>query len=74
MVRIIESRVIANDKSYVNIACLSTDSKPVGNYVTGSVLLEADTGAQFAYNESANEWNQISAGYTPETTAQTSEE
>lgn len=64
MVRTLERRVFSENKDYVNIACLADDDKPVGNFVTGSLCLEVDTGAQFAFDEVAGQWNQISAGYT----------
>ena len=64
MVRILERRVYSAEKDYVNVACLADDSKPTGNFVTGSICLEVDTGAQFAFDEVAGAWNQISAGYT----------
>ena len=64
MIRILESRIIEGNKSFVNIACLSTESKPIGDYVTGSKLVEADTGAEFRFDEVAGAWNQTGAGYT----------
>lgn len=42
-------------KKYVEIACLSTDTKPTGgNISTGSLLHEVDTGKIYAYDEEAN--------------------
>lgn len=70
MTRILVERIIEDDKVYIEAACLSTDeSKPSGNFVTGSKLVEADTGAEFMYDETAGQWNQTAAGYTaPEET------
>ena len=50
MVRVIESEPMYT-KKYVTIACLSTDTKPDDGFVTGSVLIEVDTGNVYLYNE-----------------------
>ena len=48
-------RVITSDpmytRKYVEIACLSTDTKPDDGFVTGSVLIEVDMGHVYLYNE-----------------------
>lgn len=53
-------RVIATDnhenKEYVEIACLSTDSKPTTGIITGSVIYEVDTGKRYEFNETASTW------------------
>ena len=53
-------RLIATDnndnKEYVEIACLSTDSKPTTGIITGSVIYEVDTGKRYEFNEVAGEW------------------
>lgn len=51
MVRILEARVIEGDKLYIIGACASDDEKPVGNYVTGSKMIEADTGDEYRFVE-----------------------
>ena len=72
MIRILEQRVIEGNKTYIRAACLSTDeAKPAGDFVTGSELTEADTGAKFMYDETAGQWNQTGAGYTPPEPADT---
>lgn len=59
MVRILVDKMHTNEKCYIEVSCLSTDTKPVGNFVTGSILNEVDTGKVYFYNEEANsgaEW------------------
>ena len=68
-------KAYTNDMVYVELAGLSDDDKPVGGgMITGSRFIEADTGKVFMYNETAAEWNQITAGYTPETPAEDAED
>lgn len=48
-----------NGRQYVEIAGLSTDTKPVGNFLTGSIFVEVNTGKVFFYNAAASagsEW------------------
>ena len=61
--KLVENR-FESGKKYAEIACLSTDTKPVGNLITGSLALEVDTGDIYAYNEegaSVSEWGKIAA-------------
>ena len=75
MVRVMVKKAYTNDMVYVELAGLSDDDKPVGGgMITGSRFIEADTGKVFMYNETAAEWNQITAGYTPETPAEDAED
>lgn len=60
MVRILNSRVLEGNVSYVEAAGLSTDSKPAG-VATGSTFLEVDTGDVYAYDEHGKEWEKIAA-------------
>lgn len=44
---------------YVEVACKSTDTKPVGNFLTGSILTEINTGKVYFYDAegaSGSEW------------------
>ena len=60
MIRKIVDRVFADGKNYVEIACLSTDSKPTGGMITGSLALEVDTGDVYAYDETdTGSWGKI---------------
>lgn len=60
MVSLINSSNFAFDKAaYVEYAGLSTDTKPVGNFMTGSIFVEVNTGKVFFYNAAAaagSEW------------------
>ena len=57
--KLVENR-FAENKKYVELACLSTDSKPTGGMVTGSLALEVDTGDVYAYDETSDgTWNKI---------------
>lgn len=61
MVRTLKSQVLEGSINYVEIACLSTDTKPVANIATGSLALEVDTGDVYAFDETGAEWDKISA-------------
>ena len=59
MVRIMDERIIEGNKRYVELFCLSTDTKPTENLVTGSFCMEVDTGKTYFFNEEAasgSEW------------------
>lgn len=46
-------------RHYAEFAGLSTDTKPVGNFMTGSIFVEVNTGKVFFYNAAASagsEW------------------
>lgn len=51
MVRIIVERTYNNNLKYIEAAGLSTDTKPTGGIVTGSLFLEVDTMKLYAYDE-----------------------
>lgn len=66
MLRLIYAGNVQDGKQYVEMACLSTDVKPVGAYLTGSLLHVVDEKKIYAYNEAASsgeEWvEQIELG------------
>ena len=64
MVRILTERIVEGNKRYIEAAALSTDSKPTGDFVNGTLYVCVDNGAEYMYNETAKEWNQTKAGYT----------
>lgn len=67
-IRMIEAKAFEGNKVLAKFAGLSTDQKPVGDYVNGTTYVCVDNGAEYMYNETAGEWNQTKAGYTaPET-------
>lgn len=56
------------DTRYIEIACVSSDTKPTSDVATGSICLEVDTGKIYAYNEAASEWvEQGGGGSSPST-------
>ena len=61
MVRITEQRIISDNANYVELSCLSTDTKPTANICTGILALEVDTGDVYAFDEVSGEWAQIAA-------------
>ena len=61
MVRILDSRFVTDEKKYVEVACLYTDTKPTANVCTGSLALEVDTGDVYAFDETSGDWNKIAA-------------
>ena len=62
MIRKLVENTFADGKKYVEIACLSDDTKPTGGLVTGSLALEVNTGDVYAYDETGDgAWNKIAA-------------
>ena len=60
MVRIIVDKPFTDSLRYIEAAGLSTDTKPTGTIITGSLFLEADTGKVFVYDEtSSGTWTEI---------------
>jgi hypothetical protein len=59
MVRIIVDRPFEGGKNYIEAAGLSTDAKPTGTIITGSMFLEVDTGKVKSYDEVGDDWTQI---------------
>jgi len=47
------------NKYIVELACLSTDTKPTDNIVTGSMALEVDTGDLYAFDEVSETWGKL---------------
>lgn len=70
MVRILYERVFDNGLKYIEGACVHDDTKPTAGLVTGSKMIEADTGDEYMFYEDASTpaWNKIKAGYTTEPT------
>lgn len=62
-VRTLVEKTLVEDADYVELACLSTDTKPVSSrYATGSLCLEVDTGDIYAYDEEGDpdsEWVKV---------------
>ncbi len=58
MVTVIKLNRLIEGKELVEIACLSSDTKPDG-YANGSILIEMDTGSIFMYDEDGAEWLEV---------------
>ena len=41
---------------YVEVACKYTDTMPTGAFLTGSILVEVDTGKVYFYDADESEW------------------
>ena len=62
MVREMVNRAYNETLKYVELAGLSTDTKPTSGIVTGSLYLEVDTGDVYAFAEGDTPaWNKIAA-------------
>ena len=44
--------------AYVEVACLSTDTKPTGKFLTGSKLFTIDDGETYFFNSASGSWVQ----------------
>ena len=49
--KILHERIISGKKRYVELAGVSTDTKPEDNICTGSIMTEVDTGKVYFFNE-----------------------
>lgn len=64
MITYIEKRIYemeqGNTLKYIcEISCLSTDTKPTADIVTGSMAIEVDTGDVYLYDEASSAWNKM---------------
>ena len=55
-VRLTVEKPITNAITYIEGACASTDSKPTAGIATGSILVEANTGDVYLFNEASTSW------------------
>lgn len=56
MIRTIESKLIDTNRAYVELAGLSTDTKPTDGLATGSIFTEVDTGTVFFFDDASDTW------------------
>ena len=61
MIRKLVENQFEGTKKYVELACLSTDTKPTSGIITGSLALEVNTGDVYAFDEVGGEWDKIAA-------------
>ena len=67
MIRVLNERIVDGNKKLVELAGLSTDSKPTTGIVTGSKFTAADTGDVYMFYEADSPgWGKIQAGPTAE--------
>lgn len=59
--RSITEKLFTDSKKYVEIAGLSTDTKPTTDLVTGSMFFEVDTGDVYAFDETGAAWSKVAA-------------
>ena len=66
MIRVLYERVFDDGLKYIEGACVADDTKPTVGIVTGSKLVEADTGDVYMFYEDATTpaWAKIQAGPT----------
>ena len=64
MIRILEERLIEDGLKYIKGACVHADTKPTTGIITGSELIEADTGDRYMFYEhkTTPAWAKIAAG------------
>ena len=61
MIRAIVERKFTDQKKYVELYGLSTDTKPTTGIVTGSVFVEVNTGKAYLFNEDSSQWVEVGA-------------
>ena len=58
MIRILEERTFVEGKKFIGAAGLSTDTKPTTGIITGSSIVEVDTGKPFLFDEESSTWEE----------------
>lgn len=56
MLTVINHLRTIESKELVEIACLSTDTKPTDGIANGSACIEMDTGDVYMFNEASSTW------------------
>ena len=51
MIRILNERIIEGGLKYIEGACVHDDTKPTTGIITGSTMIEADTGDVYMFYE-----------------------
>jgi len=59
MVRIVEEKIIDENKRYIEAYGLSTDTKPTELLITGSIFVEVNTGNAYLWDETGATWNKV---------------
>ena len=58
----IKAHYAGNEKSYIEAACLSTDTKPTDGIANGSACIEMDTGDKYMFDEAGGQWIKLGSG------------
>lgn len=56
MLRITTEQLFDGSKKYIEGYALSTDTKPATGIITGSCIIEVDTGDVYLFNEASTAW------------------
>ena len=56
MIPILVDQKFTSRLRYIEAAGLSSDTKPTGDFVTGSKYIEVDTGIEYRYDETSRTW------------------
>ena len=59
MVRIMVREAYDGERDYIEAACTSGDTPPVGKFINGSWVLQVDTGKVRFYNEDTESWGEV---------------
>lgn len=59
MISYYDVKITEDGKHYIEIACLTDDTKPSDNIANGSLALEIDTGDVYAFDEVGETWNKL---------------
>lgn len=59
MLRYVRETFRDGGANHIEIACLSTDTKPTEKVATGSIAFEVDTGKFYAYDEDSTTWLEV---------------
>ena len=62
MIRTLERKAYTGNLLYCRFVGNSSDSKPTTGIITGSTFLEVDTGKEYLFDESVNEWVATGSG------------
>ena len=59
MFTLLSDKITTDNKTLVEAACLSTDTKPTDDMCNGSLCLEMDTGDFYYFDGDSKAWNKI---------------
>ena len=62
MIRELVGFAYDGEKKFCDFAGVSSDTKPTGNFITGSRFIEVDTGIEYLYDEESQTWTAQGSG------------